>query len=392
MAQRLPVLPQGGVWIHGSSVGEARIVAALARCLRARDGTLPLAASAFTRTGRAQLPSPPAVDAAFFLPLDFAGLPGRVLSAVRPRLLAIVETELWPNLVHEARRFDVAVALVNGRLSPERMARYRRLSGLYGPLVTGLARVGAQSDDDAARFSELGVADAALEITGNLKFDLPAPEVHEERLRAELGLAAGRAIFVAGSTGQGEDPLVLDAFLAARAEHADLFLVLAPRHPERCDAVQREVGDRGLRVERHSALTGPLDRETDVLLVDTLGQLGRLYKLGAVAFVGGSLVPVGGHNVLEPAAVGTPVVFGPYTEHFAEPAQALEQAGGGLRVRDGAALAGTVVDLVRDAGLRRRTAESAAQVVARNRGALERSIEMIFSVLQRRQAQHEEPS
>jgi 3-deoxy-D-manno-octulosonic-acid transferase len=374
MARRLPLVAPGGVWIHGSSVGEARIVAALARSLRGRDGALPLAASAFTRTGRAQLPAPPAVDAAFFLPLDFAGLPDRVLAAVRPRLLTIVETELWPNLIDAARCSGVAVALVNGRLSAERMARYRRLSGLYGPLVSGLVRVGAQSGDDAARFAELGVADADLVVTGNVKFDLAAPEVDEAALRAELGLAADRPVF--------EDPLVLDAFRAARAEHADLFLVLAPRHPERCEAVAREIADRDLRAERHSALAGPLAGETDVLLVDTLGQLGRLYKLGAVAFVGGSLVPVGGHNVLEPAAVGTPVIFGPHTEHFAEPSLALERAGGGLRVGDSAALARAVIDLVRDGGLRRHTAEAAAQVVARNRGAMERSIDLICSVLQ----------
>jgi 3-deoxy-D-manno-octulosonic-acid transferase len=382
LARELPEVEPGGVWIHGSSVGEARLVRALSGAVRQRDRAIPVAASAFTRTGRAQLPEPPEVDAAFFPPLDFSGLPRRLLDALRPRALAVVETELWPNLLHEAFAAGVAVVVINGRLSIGRMGRYRRFSGLYRPLLAGLARVGAQSRDDADRFAELGVPEGAIEVTGNVKYDLPAPEVDEAALRGELGLPAGRPVFVAGSTGAGEDPLVLDAFLEARSVRPELFLVLAPRHPERCADVESEIRSRELRVARSSAASGEPGRRSDVLLVDTLGQLGRLYKLGVAAFVGGSLVPVGGHNVLEPAALGVPVLFGPHTENFTEPADALLSESGGLRVRDAGELARALGDLLGNPERREEIARAAARVVARNRGALRRNVDLLFSVLE----------
>jgi len=376
MARRLPAARPGGFWIHGASVGEARIVASLARALREREPGRALAVSAYTRTGRAQLPEPPVADAAFFLPLDFPGFPGRVLRALKPALLVIVETELWPNLLDEAHRSNTAVALVNARLAPERMKRYRRVAGLYRPLLERLARVGAQSDDDAERFLDLGVPRSAVRVTGNVKYDLPVPEVDEPALRRDLGLEAGRPVLVAGSTGPGEEAPVLDAFTALRAEHPRLFLILAPRHPERADEVERLARSRGLRPHRISR--GPLAPDTaDLLLIDEMGRLGSLYKLGAAAFVGGSLVPIGGHNVLEPAALGVPVLFGPHTQHFAEPAEALLQAGGARRVRDAAALAREVAVLLRDDEARARAARGATRVVERNRGALDRTVDLV---------------
>ena len=381
LARKLPQVEPGGAWIHGSSVGEARIVAALSRAVRERERTLGISVSAFTRTGRAQLPAPPAVDAAFFLPLDFPGLPRRLLAALKPRVLAIVETELWPNLLHESFASAAAVVVVNGRLSSARMGRYRRLSGLYRPLLGGLARVGAQSREDAKRFAELGVPESAIEITGNVKYDLPAPDVNEAELRERLGLSAGRPVFVAGSTGAGEDSLVVDAFIQARSARPDLFLVLAPRHPERCADVESEIRKRDLHVARSSMAEGGVGDRADVLLVDTLGQLGRLYKLGVAAFVGGSLVPVGGHNVLEPAALGVPVLFGPHTENFAEPAEALLRESAALRVRDSGELARELCGLLGEPDRRERIARAAERVVARNRGALRRSVDLLVSTL-----------
>lgn len=380
MARRLPAARRGGVWIHGSSLGEARIVAGLARAVRAREPQRSISVSAYTRTGRAQLPEPPVADAAFFLPLDFSGFPGRILGALRPDLLVIVETELWPNLLHEAHRSGARVALVNARLAPERMKRYRRLSGLYRPLVRRLCRVGAQSESDAGRFLELGVPGAALRVTGNVKYDLPAPVVDEPGLRREVGLAAGRPVLVAGSTGPGEDAPVLDAFAVLRGEHPRLFLVLAPRHPERADDVEQLARARGFRPHRLSR--GPLGEEpADLLLVDEVGRLGSLYKLGAAAFVGGSLVPIGGHNVLEPAALGVPVLFGPHTHHFEEPAEALLRAGGARRVHDASSLAGEVAALLGDDDARLRAARNALKVVEENRGAMERTVDLVFECL-----------
>lgn len=381
-ARRLPSVPPGGVWIHGASVGEARIVRGLAGGLRSNRPELPLAVSAYTTTGRAQLPEPPAVDAAFFVPLDFPGLPGRVLRALRPAALALVETELWPNLLHEAHAGDVPVVVVNGRLSPKRMNRYRRLSRLYRPLLERVALFGAQSDGDAQRFRELGAPPEAVVVTGNIKYDLPSPRTDPESMRRRLDLPRERPVFAAGSTAPNEEAMVLRAFAAARRDRPDLLLILAPRHITRADEVVELVRSHGLRCVRFSA--GDAVATADVLVVDTLGDLLALYQVARVAFVGGSLVPVGGHNVLEPAALGIPVLFGPYTEHFREPAEALERAGAAQRVRDGAELATVVSRLLQDDDRLRDMAHRAGNVVDANRGALARSVSLLLDALQGR--------
>jgi 3-deoxy-D-manno-octulosonic-acid transferase len=381
-ARRLPAVPPGGVWIHGASVGEARIVRGLAGGLRSRRPELPLAVSAYTTTGRAQLPEPPAVDAAFFVPLDFPGLATRVLDALRPVALALVETELWPNLLHETHAASVPVVVLNGRLSPKRMNRYRRLSRLYRPLLERVALLGAQSDGDAERLRELGAPPEAVVVTGNVKYDLPLPQADPESMRQRLNLPRARAVFAAGSTAPSEEAMVLRAFETARRDRPDLLLVLAPRHVTRADEVVEIVRSHGLRCVRFS--TGEAVASADVLLVDTLGDLAALYQISRVAFVGGSLVPVGGHNVLEPAALGVPVVFGPFTEHFREPAEALEQAGGARRVRDAAELGEVVARLLKDDARRREIARRAGSVVDANRGALERSVSLLLEALQSR--------
>lgn len=380
-ARSLPAVSAGGLWIHGASVGEVRIVRELARSIREQRPVLPLVISSTTRAGRALLPGPPLVDAAFFMPLDFPGTPARVLDAVRPAALVLVETELWPNLLHEASERRVPVVVVNGRLSPRRMSRYRRLLGLYRPLLEGLAKIGVQTEQEAQRFVELGARPQAITVTGNVKYDLPHPVSDASSLRLRFGLTRERPVLVAGSTGPGEEALVIDAFVAARREHPDLFLILAPRHPERGDEVEREAGSRGVRLHRLSSVDPGSAGGGDGLLVDTLGELASLYGVGSVAFVGGSLVPVGGHNVLEPAAAAVPVVFGPHTDHVAGPAETLLRAGGGYRVRDAADLTRVVRELLADPSRRRRMTEAAAGVVRANAGALERSVDLVLSVV-----------
>jgi 3-deoxy-D-manno-octulosonic-acid transferase len=378
-ALRLPEVRGGGVWIHGASVGEARIVHQLARELRRRAPGLVISASCVTRTGRAQLPVPPEVDAAFFAPLDFRGLPGRLLDALRPAVLVLVETELWPNTLREARARAVPVVVVNGRLAPERMARYRRLARLYRPLLASLARIGAQTDDERRRFEAAGARPGAVTVTGNVKYDLPGPGATAAALRARLGLSAERPVVVAGSTGAGEEDLVFEAFQAARARVPGLFLVLAPRHPERSDAVARQAAARGLAAARLSA-TGAGDAgRGDALLVDRVGELAALYVLGEASFVGGSLVPLGGHNLLEPAAAGSPVLHGPYVHHVEAVAAALTAAGGARRVDDAASLGRAIVELHLDPELRRRMTAAAAGVVRAHAGALARTAELVLA-------------
>ena len=376
LARALPAAGPGALWIHGASVGEARIVAALAGALRQRHPRAPLVVSALTPTGRAQLPAPPAVDSAFFAPLDLPGLPERLLDALLPAELVLVETELWPILLDAARRRGVPAVIVNARLSQRRMARYRRLAALYRPLVAGLAAVGAQSAADAERFRELGARPGAVRVTGNVKYDLPAPALDAPAVRARLGLDAARPVLVAGSTGAGEEPAVLEAWRAARERVPGLLLAIAPRHPRRADEVAALVERRGHRLVRLAA--GRPVGTADVLLVDTLGELASLYAVGSVAFVGGSLVPLGGHNVLEPAALGVPVIFGPHTTSVAEPAERLLEAGAARRVTNAAALCAAVVELCLDRGSREAAGERGRRVVEAERGALERSVALVL--------------
>ena len=381
LARRLPSVAPGGLWIHGASVGEARIVGALARAIRKRRPAQTLLASAVTATGRAQLPAPPDVDAAFFLPLDFAASQRKTFDVLSPAMLVLVETELWPNLLAEAARRDVPIVLVNARLAPERLARYRFLSGLYGPLLRGVAAIGVSGPDEVSRFEALGVPSRSIAVVGNIKFDLPPPAVSPAELRRRFGIAEERPIVAAGSTGDGEDALVLDAYEAARRDVPDLFLILAPRHPARFASASSEATRRGLTVKRLSS--GGSAGDANVLLVDTVGQLATLYAMAGSAFVGGSLVPVGGHNLLEPLAAGVPVLFGPHTEHVAEIAAALIRAGAGVRVGDASALSEAWTRLARRPEERLRLVSAGSRVLLSHRGALGRATDLVLDVRDR---------
>lgn len=384
LARTLPNVPAGGIWLHGASVGETRILSRITDALRQTEPRHTICVSALTRTGRAQLPSPPEVDAAFYAPLDFRSVTGRVLDAVRPSLLGLVETELWPNLLDGARRRSIPIVLLNGRLAPDQMGRYTRLSRVYRPLLQSVTAIGAQSEANAERFIAMGVARENIVITGNIKYDIPAPQVDAHALRQSLNIPVDRPIFVAGSTAEGEDPAVLDAFRIARRSCPELMLILAPRHPHRCDDVERLVRTAGLRVHRLSNYESNLE-QPDVLLVDSIGRLSEIYSIARVAFVGGSLVPLGGHNVLEPASAGVPVLFGPHTEHVAEPALALESHGGGIRVADAAALGERLTHLIASEAAWRTAGENAREIVTMNQGAITRTADILREVLGRTQ-------
>ena len=379
LGRRLPDLPRGAIWIHGASVGEARLTSALARRLRAERPQLPIAVSAVTPAGRGLLPAPPSVDGAFFLPLDFPAVQRRAFDAVRPGLLVLVETELWPNLLAEAAGRGVPVVVVNARLAPERLARYRRLRGLYAPLLRGLAAIGAPTATEAERFAGLGVSPASIHVIGNLKFDLAPPQADPVALRGRLGLPPERTVVVAGSTGEGEDALVLEAFARLRTTAPGSSLILAPRHATRFGSAAKAVIERGWTIRRLSEPHGAAG--ADVVLVDTHGELAALYAIGAAAFVGGSLVPLGGHNLLEPLAAGTPVLFGPHTHHVAEIAEAIAACGAGERVEDAAALGRAWAALAADPGERARRAHAGRELLAANRGANARAATLILGVL-----------
>ena len=378
-------LPEGsprGVWLHGASVGEVQLVRAIAARLRDRRPALPLSGSALTNSGHGQLPSSPELDRSFYLPLDFLPFVRAGLDAINPAALTLVETELWPNLLHEAATRDCRITIVNARLSEERMRRYRRLRRLYAPGLQGVHHIGAQSNRDAERFCELGACSKRVTVSGNIKYDLPLPADTRRDWQKRLRISDTDMVWVAGSTAEGEEELLLPVYAALRGEHRDLRWIVAPRHPERASAVTRTIRSAGWTVFELSRL-GPdvMPPEFDVLVVDRVGALRELYRLGDVAFVGGSLAPIGGHNLLEPASVGVPVAFGPHVGHVEAMAQTLLRASGGYQVNDAQELARLLGRWLRQPEERLAIARRGQGVIDGNRGALTTTIDLILDSL-----------
>ncbi len=371
-----PGAAPGGVWVHGASVGEIRAATGLLDALAA-EGTR-VAASTTTPTGRALLrETRPGVPCGL-APLDHPWCVRAALRRVDPAVLMLIETELWPAWIAAAHERGVAVVVASGRLSDRSFPRYRRLRPLLRGTLERLSAVGARSARDAERFVELGVPAARVEVTGDLKLEPPADAA---TLAPELSALLGDVpLWVAGSTHPGEDEAALGALAAAEAGGHPLALVLAPRHPEARAAAEAACRRAGRRIRRRSASgPGPL-APGEVLLLDTLGELASLYGRARLAFVGGSLVPVGGHNLLEPLQHGCPVLFGPHTDNAPEAAELVLASGAGERVRDAAALAERVAaGLATPDGLRERGERGRAALDA-HRGARERTLRLLARV------------
>lgn len=370
-------VPQHAVWIHGASVGEAAASVPLHRLLVER-GHLTLA-STMTRTGQQalarQLPEVPRVLA----PLDHPWCVGAALRRLRPRALVLVETELWPCWIAAAQRQGVPVALVSARLSDRSYPRYRRLAFAVTRTLRRLSRIGARSADDAERFVSLGAPRDRVEVTGDLKLEFPAREPH---LAPDLRAAVGDGVWlVAGSTHPGEEEAVLQALEAAERAGHHLGLALAPRHPERVPDVVRLVEERGRRVQLRSRLSGQRCEPGAVLVIDSVGELPALYAHGAACFVGGSLVPVGGHNVLEPARVGRPVLFGRHTSNAREAVELLLACGAGRPVADAAELARAVLGELEDREAAVRRGQAGRRMLEEHRGAARRSALLVEEML-----------
>jgi 3-deoxy-D-manno-octulosonic-acid transferase len=316
----------------------------------------------------------------YYAPYDLPDVVARFFRRMQPRLVIIMETEIWPNLLATARRHGTPVVLGNARLSARSAAGYRRVACLFRSALGAFHAIVAQSQADARRFLALGAPAQRVQISGNIKFDL---EIHPACITAgrELRVSLGpqRLVWIAASTHQGEETLVLEAQRAIRARFPQALLILVPRHPERFAAVAA-LCRQGMETARRSA--GDRVRlTTQVYLADTMGELPQLYAAADVAFVGGSLVPAGGHNALEPAALGMPVLVGPHVFNCAEIITRMEAGGGLLRVADAASLAQTVADLFADERRRRALGERAREQVAANKGAQQRLYEVIQTLL-----------
>lgn len=377
----------GAIWVHAVSVGEALAVERLIEQLRQRFPERPVVLSVTTAAGRALAERRIAADRVFYFPLDFRFAVRRSLRAMQPDLVLIAETEIWPNFLREAEARGVGVIFINGRISARSYARYRLIRKLLQPTLGRVDSFLMQTATDAARVRELGAVADRVQVAGNLKFDLIPPQQPRflNLLRAKLGDAGLTRILVAGSTMEGEEEAVLAAY--TQLNHGGrgregLLLILAPRHPQRFDAVAAKLETGGLPWLRRSQF----DREPlpagGVLLLDSIGELATTYQVAELAFVGGSLAPFGGHNILEPAYWGVPVVFGPHMENFAQIAEQFLAAGAAQRVACAQELGRIWQQLLNDPGARARLGGNARELLERQRGATGRALEVIAARLE----------
>ena len=370
------------IWLHAVSLGEMTAAAPLVRALRSRHPHVPLVLTSATPTGRARARAlfGDTIDVRF-LPYDTPGAVARFLDGIRPRLAIIMETELWPNLFRECERRGVPLVLASARLSERSVARYRRLGNLFSEILSASTLIAAQTRADAERFIAIGAQSARTHVIGNIKFDVQSSPGVADRghaLRASFG--AARPIWIAGSTHAGEEEQVLAAQKELVAHRPNALLLLVPRHPDRFVAVAELLRRRQLRFARRSSGKAA-DGGTQVVLVDTVGELAALYAAADVAFVGGSLVPIGGHNLLEPAALGLPVLTGPHYSNSKDIAELLILEGAARQVNDAPELAAALAQLLADPVERRRIGAIGQRIVESNRGAAARLLDLIEPLL-----------
>ena len=366
------------IWVHAVSVGEVQAAAVLVRTLYDRYPGVPLVVTTLTPTGdeRARALLGDRADIRY-LPLDLPGSVRRFFDRVKPRIAVIFETELWPNLYRECRHRRVPLVLASARLSPRSMGRYRRFLSLFSEVLSSQVTIAAQGESDAERFRSLGADPQRTHVTGNLKFDFAVPaNVTTKGAELRQHYAAGRSVWVAGSTHAGEEAQVLEAHREVRRTHPGAILVLVPRHPQRFAEVTSWLEKQHVRFIKRSQ---PSARTPDleVVLVDTLGELLDFYAMGDVAFVGGTLVEVGGHNLLEPAALGLPVLAGPHNFNSADIAKILVESGAALIVADARELAARVSALLSNPVERARIGAIGRECVEGNRGALDKLLGLI---------------
>ena len=391
LKERLGFLPitfnldgEESIWIHAVSVGEVLTARALASDLKAQYPRLRLFLSTTTVAGqqvaRQNLQS---VDGVFYFPFDWAFIVRRTLNLVKPRVFVMMETEIWPNLLRLCRARGVKTVMINGRISSRSYPRYRLVRPFFRRVLADVDRFCMQSEESARRLIDLGGDPSRVTVTGSLKFDsleLPAALSHgrpRERVLRFFRISPNRPVIVAGSTMRGEEAAVLRAFGRVKAASPGALAILAPRQPERFGEVERLCREAGFVTMRRSEL--PIDAEprADVVVLDSIGELARIYQLATVVFVGGSLVDHGGHNILEPAIVGKPILFGPHMQNFKEIADTFLANGAALQVPSDRELEDALETLLTDPVRRARLGAAARALVEANRGAKDKTLAVI---------------
>ena len=393
LRQRLGYLPVSfnvdgdeSIWIHAVSVGEALAARTLVAPLKEKYPGLRLFVSTTTIPGQ-QLAAREIkdADAIFYFPIDFGFIVERTMRLVRPRLFIMMETEIWPNVLRACRQQGVKTLLANGRISTRSYPRYRWIRPFFRQVLSNVDRFCAQTQESADRLVDLGADPERVLVTGNLKFDaLPAHAGADRggpRVLRYFRVPETRPVIVAGSTMRGEEIHVLRAFERVRTAAERPLLVIAPRHPERFDEVERLAKEEGLATVRRTALVLDEEPQADVVVLDTIGELAHIYRIASVVFVGGSLVPTGGHNILEPAVFGKPILFGPHMENFREIAGVFLEARGAVQVADERELGEAFTDLLADSTRSARLGEAARGVIDQNRGARDKTLAVIEELL-----------
>ena len=396
LGQRLGNLPKIDsdkhpvIWLHCVSVGEARAAQSLVRALLDKFPSSQLVVSTTTVTGQkvAKEIFRGQASAVFYFPIDWAWTVRRALRAIRPSVVLIMETELWPRLFRECRRKQIPVALVNGRISDKSFRRYKWIRGFIQRVLNDLTLAAMQSPEDAKRISELGLRNDRVVVSGNLKFDsanIALDQALTSELRGRFNFSGSKPLILAASTHGPEEEVLLDALKKIRVPHPAARMLFAPRHPERFQEVAGLIARSGLNWARRSEPASPQDVNCDVVLLDTIGELGATYSLADVVFVGGSIAPHGGHNVLEPAAQGLCTITGPYTHNFSWITKAMLDEQALIQIPESPDFAGELASvmqqLLSDPNRRREIGGRAKAVCQNNQGATEKTIELISDLI-----------
>lgn len=377
------------IWVHAVSVGEVNAALPLIHALRRRYAPRPMVVTTVTPTGSERVRSLFG-DEVFhvYLPYDLPRAVKRFLDRIRPALAVVMETEIWPNLFYQCGRRGIPLAVVNARLSERSLRGYRPIHALVKQALTNVSLIAAQSHADARRYRALGADPSRVQVSGNLKYDMPLPKgarLRGAKLRAQWGEA--RPVWMAASTHEGEDLAAFEAHLAVLARMPDALLLIAARHPERFRAVEHAARNLGFAVATHGE--GDADPETQCLVIDGMGVMMRYFAACDLAFVAGSLVPIGGHNVLEPAALSKPVLVGPYTFNFEEITRTMIEAGGARRVATTQELGTAVLELLRNPADLARMGAAAHAVCVRERGAVRRTMVLLGRIFARARYRNE---
>jgi len=375
------------IWLHAASVGEVKALSTVIPELKNINPGYSLIVSVITESGKKEAERIlKQVDFIFHAPIDLKQIVSRALICLNPCALILVETELWPNLIKEAKKRKCWVALINGRISGKSFSKYLLLKSLFSETLSNVDLFCMQSGEDMERIKKLGADPDRIKVLKNLKFDrmiTQISEIDKNALKKKLSIPDDLKVMVGGSIRSGEEEILVRVFKRLKENYRDLVLLLAPRHLDRMKKIERMLSHQNVDFVRRNELDGkaPLKNQK-VILLDTMGELARIYAIADVAFVGGSLVPIGGHNLLEPAACGVGVIFGPYVDHFKTAADLLLQSGGGIKVKNEEDLYTRVLDLLKDEDKRKRMGKAAQEVIKGKSGVSQKTAQLISSGLE----------